>query len=564
MPYVLLALFFMALYASTTAALAKLMEPVIDDVFKNENPEKLRYIAGAVLLAFTVKGFATYGESVTMNYIGQSIITNIQKDLLAHLMYADLAYYHHRSSGKLISECTHTVYAMKTMVSHTLTSLGKDIFTVLGLIGVMFYQDFTLSLISFFIFPLALVPISRLGRRLRRVSGNTQKETGTFVSFLSQVFQGARLVKAYTMENLEKEKGFSLIQGLFKLSLKTGKIRALSSPIMETLGGIAIVIVISYGGMQVIQGNSTAGAFFSFITALLLAYEPLKRLANLNSNLQEGLAATQQIFKTLDEKAKVIDLPGSQPCVIQKGEVVFEKVSFSYQKGKKILSDISLILPQGKMVALVGLSGAGKSTVLNLIPRFYDIENGRLLIDGKDVQSYTLKSLRSSIGLVSQEIMLFDDTIKANIAYGKPEASEEEIIEAAKNAAAHEFILELPEQYETQVGESGVRLSGGQRQRISIARAMLKNPPLLLLDEATSSLDTDSEKQVQDALEELMKNKTTLVIAHRLSTIQKADIIYVLDKGQVIESGSHSTLLAQKGLYAQLCKGQLKQNHETF
>lgn len=326
---------------------------------------------------------------------------------------------------------------------------------------------------------------------------------------------------------------------------------------METLGGIAVVIVIAYGGTQVIHGHNTAGAFFSFITALLMAYEPMKRLAHLNANLQEGLAATGRIFSIMDMEPTIKDMPKARDIPIKKGEVVFDKVSFAYDPKHPILHEISMKAPAGKTAALVGPSGAGKSTLLNLIPRFYDITKGELEIDGVSVKDYMLYSLRGSIALVSQEILLFDDTIRANIAYGHLSATDKEIEAAARHAAAHEFIKDLPKGYDTMVGESGIKLSGGQRQRISIARAILKNAPILLLDEATSSLDTESERHVQKALEDLRKDRTCIVIAHRLSTVKNADIIFVMDQGKIVEHGTHAKLLAKKGLYADLCQWQL-------
>ena len=364
-------------------------------------------------------------------------------------------------------------------------------------------------------------------------------------------------MKSYAMESYEKKRAKDVIELLLKLVVKAQRIKSMSSPIMETLGGMAIVIVISYGGLQVINGNNTAGAFFSFIAALLMAYEPIKRLAKLNANMQEGLAATVRVFDVLDQRPKIQNIKNAKPLMLTKGGIHFDHVTFAYTTDKVILEDITLDIPAGKTVALVGHSGSGKSTLLNLIPRFYDTTEGVLTLDGQNIRDVTLESLRQNIGLVSQEITLFDDTIKANILYGKMNASDKEVIAAAKSAAAHDFISKLPDGYNTMIGESGIRLSGGQRQRLAIARAMLKNAPILLLDEATSSLDTKSEKQVQKALNNLMKGRTCLVIAHRLSTIQEADVIYVMDHGKIVEEGTHAGLLAKKGIYAELSKWQI-------
>ena len=552
-----LALFFMALSALSTAGLAKAMEPVIDDIFKSENMAMLHLVSMGVLGLFMVKGVSAYGEAVTMNFIGQRIIANIQQHLIRHLLSVDLAFFHHNPSGVLTSHCTNDVNLMRSVVANTITGLGKDLLTVIALVTVMFSKDWFLACITFFIFPIAVLPIVRIGKRLRKISSNTQQETGAFLAIIQQVFQGARLVKSYCREEFESRRIGETIEKLVALTIKSNRVKALSSPIMETLGGIAVVIVIMYGGTQVIHGENTAGEFFAFITALLFAYEPMKRLANLNANLQEGLAATARIFSIMDMEPTIQDTPKARDIPIQKGAVVFDKVSFAYDKDHPILHQISMTIPAGKTAALVGPSGAGKSTLLNLIPRFYDVTKGDLEIDGVSVKDYMLYSLRGNIALVSQEILLFDDTIHANIAYGNLSATQEEIEAAARHAAAHEFIKDLPKGYDTIVGESGIKLSGGQRQRISIARAILKNAPILLLDEATSSLDTESERHVQKALEELRKDRTCIVIAHRLSTVKNADIIFVMDQGKIVEQGTHTKLLAKKGLYADLCQWQL-------
>jgi subfamily B ATP-binding cassette protein MsbA len=387
---------------------------------------------------------------------------------------------------------------------------------------------------------------------MRRVSANTQIETGQFMTLLNQTFQGARYVKAYGMEAYELSRARRIIESLYRLVEKAQRVRSISSPMMEAFGGIAVALVILYGGHQVLSGARSPGAFFSFIAALLLAYQPLKTLAGLNTNLQEGLAAAQRLFTVLDIEPAIGDRPGAAPLRIRGGEVRFEDVNFAYDEGTQALRGVTLEIPGGKTVALVGASGAGKSTIMNLIPRFYDVGTGAVLVDGQDVRDVTLASLRSAIGLVSQEVSLFDDTVRANIAYGRFGATEDEIVAAAKAAAADDFIRALPQGYDTPVGEHGVKLSGGQRQRLSIARAMLKNAPILLLDEATSALDTESERQVQGALKTLMHGRTTLVIAHRLSTVIGADIIYVIDAGRVAERGSHAELLRRDGTYARL------------
>ncbi len=551
-PRFALALVLMVLVAGSTAALAKLMEPVLDEVFTAKDRDKLILVAGFVLATFVVKGLANFGQQVVMEGVTQRIVADVRKRLFSHLLNADLAFFHATSSGALISRMMNDVALLHMAVGKTLTGFGKDLLTLLALIGVMFYQDWALALASFFAFPTAILPIARIGKRMRKVSGNSQAEMSRLTSHLDETFQGIRHVKAYTTEAYEAERGGRLVDIVARLGIKAARTRGLSHPIMETLGGIAIVVVIGYGGWQVIEGARTTGSFFSFVVALMLAYEPLKRLVSLNANLQEGLAAAHRIFDVLDTKPGIVDRPDAQPLAVAAGEVRLEQVDFSYDGGIPALRQVSLAVPAGRMAALVGLSGAGKSTVLNLIPRFYDVTAGRVTIDGTDIRDVTLSSLRRNIALVSQEVMLFDDTIRANIAYGSPDASEEAIMTAARNAAADEFIRDLPQGYDTMVGERGVKLSGGQRQRIAIARAMLKNAPILLLDEATSALDTQSERLVQAALKQLMAGRTSIVIAHRLSTIVDADIIFVMDQGRVVEQGSHAELLAKNGIYARL------------
>ena len=554
-PYVnkiILAVIFMFIVAAAQGTSAWLMKPIIDDVFIAKDRDMLKLVSIAVLTTFAIKGFANYGQSLLMNWVGMRIIADAQNRLYSHLTRMDLGFFHNNPTGTLVSRFTVDINLIRNVVSNALTSFGKDLMSLIVLIGVMFYQNLELALISIFIFPFAILPIVKLGRHMRKVTSNTQIETGMFMTLLAQTFQGMRVVKAYGMEKYEKNRIKVLVEKLFFLSFKAARIRALVSPIMETLGGVAITVVIVYGGNQVIDGTSTTGELFSFITALLMAYEPMKKLANLNVAIQEGLAGAQRLFSVLDTEPEILDRSGSINLNNPIGDITFSKVTFSYDTGEPALKEISFEVPAGKRIALVGPSGAGKSTILNLIPRFYEIDQGKVSIDDYDVRDIKMSSLHQNIALVSQEITLFDDTIRANIAYGRKEASDEEIWTAAQNAAAHEFITELPQGYETLVGEQGLKLSGGQRQRLAIARAILKNAPILLLDEATSSLDTESERQVQIALNHLMKGRTTLVIAHRLSTVVDADLIYVIEDGHITQSGSHDALLKKGGPYAKL------------
>ncbi|MEE9317750.1 MAG: ABC transporter ATP-binding protein [Rhodospirillales bacterium] len=550
--WLILAVFCMALMAGATAFSAWLMEPIVNEVFIAENQAILWPLGATIFATFLVKGLANFSQSMLMSFVGLRIIADNQNRLYAHLSGMDLGFFNNNSTGKLISRFTVDINQMRVAVSNALTGFGKDLLSFIGLVAVMFSKDWQLAAISLFIFPLATLPILRLGRRMRKVTANTQEEMGLFTTLLEQTFQGIRVVKAYGMEGYEKSRIAGIVERVFGLNMKSARTRALSSPIMETLGGVAICVVIIYGGHRVIEGVTTSGAFFAFITALLLAYEPMKRLANLNASLQEGLAGAQRLFQLLDTEPNIVEKPDATDLPPVEGHIRLDDVRFSYVPGKPAVDGITLEAPAGKKIALVGSSGAGKSTILNLIPRFYDVDEGRVSIDGTDVRDVTFASLFASVALVSQEITLFDDTVRANIAYGRVGASEAEIIEAAKNAAAHDFITELSDGYDTRVGEQGIKLSGGQRQRLAIARAMLKNAPILLLDEATSSLDTESERQIQTALGKLMAGRTTLVIAHRLSTVIGADLIYVIDKGLVIEQGTHGELMARGGAYKRL------------
>jgi len=551
-----LAFLCMGIAAASTALRAWLMEPVLDRIFIARDASLLFLLGGAALVLALAKGFTDYGQTVLMNRVGQRVIADIQKASFTRLIHADLAYFNATSSGLLISRLTNDVGLLRNAAANVLAGIGRDAITVVFLVGLMFYQDWLLAIIAFFAFPLAIRPIIGIGRRMRRVSANTQIEMGQLTTLLSQTFQGARHVKAYGMEQYEERRAGGLIERLFALTDRANRTRSRATPMMEALGGAAIAVVILYGGQQVISGTRTPGAFFSFITALLLAYQPVKALAILNAQLQEGLAAAQRVFQVLDIEPAIRDAANARPLRIAAGEVRFDEVRFGYHPGAVALDGISLTVPGGSTVALVGPSGAGKSTMLNLIPRFYEVDHGAIAIDGQDVREVTLASLRGAIALVAQEVSLFDDTVRANIAYGRFDASQTEIKAAAAAAGADRFIRELSQGYDTVVGEQGVLLSGGQRQRLAIARAMLRDAPILLLDEATSALDSESERQVQTALRSLMRGRTTIVIAHRLSTVIGADLICVLDRGRIVESGRHAQLLARNGLYARLYQTQ--------
>ncbi|MDD9901440.1 MAG: ABC transporter transmembrane domain-containing protein [Alphaproteobacteria bacterium] len=551
-PEISVALLLMLITAAMTGVVAKLMEPIIDKVFSAKDAAMLWPVALSVLGVFLVRGFATYGHTVIMSKVGQRIISNMQKDLFGHLVYADLAYFHSQQSGQLQSRFLADMTMVRTALIESLAGIGKNTFTLIILVGVMVWQDWKLSIVALFVFPIIGVVVARLGRKLRKVSTSMQEETGDLTGLLGQAFQGTRHIRAYGMEEFEKARIGRIIENIFNLMYKSYKTSAIGTPLAEILSGLAVVTLIVYGGYQVLAGVTTAGKLFSFITAFLLAFEPMKRLTRLNNIMQMGLAAVERYFDLLDMKPAIASKPDAVTLATDKAEVVFDHVAFKYREGAEALHGVSFVAPAGKTIALVGPSGAGKSTILNLIPRFYDVTEGAICIDGHDIRDLTLQSLRRSMALVSQEVSMFSDTVRENIMYGCGDVTEEQLIEASKAAVAHDFIMELPNGYDTHVGENGVTLSGGQRQRIAIARAMLRNAPILLLDEATSALDTQSERMVQTALDRLQKGRTTIIVAHRLSTIMNADIIYVMKDGHIVEEGKHEDLLGKDGVYAGL------------
>ncbi|MBM3514298.1 MAG: ABC transporter ATP-binding protein, partial [Alphaproteobacteria bacterium] len=542
----------MVLVAISTAALAWLMDPVVNRVFVERSEDLLWMVGGAVFACFAVKGVAAYLQTVLMMRAGQTILTDLQNRLFAHVLTMDLAFFAANKTGALISRLTTDINAMRQAVSTAITGFGREALSLVFLIGVMFYQDALLATIAFVAFPPTVIGVTGLGRRLRKVTANTQEQTGALMTLVEQSLVGIRVVKAYGLEAYEAARAGVLTQNLRRMILGAEQIKAVSSPLMETLGGVAVTVVIVYGGWRVISGATSAGAFFSFITALLMAYRPMKALANANAQIQEGLAGADRLFAVLDIAPSVIEKSNAVQLANSSGAVRFDDVAFSYGGMVPAVAGLSFEAAAGKTTALVGPSGAGKSTIFNLLMRFYDRAHGAISIGDQDVADVTVASLRTAIAFVGQDVVLFDDTVSANIRYGRPNATDADIEAAARSAGAHDFILALPQGYDTLVGERGQSLSGGQRQRIAIARAILRNAPILLLDEATSALDTETERQVQTALNSLMAGRTTLVIAHRLSTVARADRICVIDQGRVAEQGSHSELLARGGLYKRL------------
>jgi len=559
-----LAMVFMAVTALTTAINVRLLEPAIDLVIVGQDKTMLWLIPVAVVIIAVFDSLATYGQSVLMAIVGQRIIGDIQNRLYAHIVRADLAFMHQHHTGKLTSIFVYDTSLLRDALSRALTGLVKDSLTALFLIAVMFMMDWQLTLGTLIVLPLVGLFVRKIGRRMKKASTAGQIETGRLNALLTETFEGARLIKAYGMERYETGRVADAVERRLVPLFKAVRIRAGASPITGLLAGIAVALAFFYGGWKSGMGALTAGQFAAFIAALLASYRPLKSLANLNASLHEGLAAAERVFDLIDTPPEVAEKPGAAPLVVRRGEIRFDNVTFSYTGDAAALDNVCLTVPAGQTVALVGPSGAGKSTVLNLIPRFYDVESGAVRIDGMDVRDATTDSLRAALALVSQETTLFDDTVRANIAYGRPGATNDELVAAAQAAAAHDFILDLPQGYDTVVGESGAKLSGGQRQRIAIARAMLRNAPILLLDEATSSLDSESEQQIQEALRSLIKGRTTLVIAHRLSTVKEADCIHVMDKGRVVESGTHQELLVRGGLYARLYALQFSDEPERI
>ncbi|MBT4741322.1 MAG: ATP-binding cassette domain-containing protein, partial [Rhodospirillaceae bacterium] len=452
---VALAAVFMVLVAAMTAALAWLMDPVVNRVFVERRSDLLWSVGGAVFAVFTIKGVATYAQTVLMTGVGQSVLMDMQNRLFRHLMTQDLAFFQRQTTGGLMSRFTTDIGMMRQAVSTALTGLGKDSLSVIFLVGVMFYQDWLLATVAFVVFPATVIPITRLGRRLRHVTADTQAQTGGLMTVLQQTFTGMRLIKSYRMEDYESERAAAMTRSVRDLVMRAERVKALSSPLMETIGGVAVTIVIVYGGWRVIQDTTTPGAFFSFITALLMAYRPMKALANLNAQIQEGLAGAERLFAILDEKPNLTEAESAKPLTVSGGGIVFEHVSFSYDDGKAALHDVSFEAQAGKTTALVGPSGAGKTTLLNLVPRFFDPDSGRVLIDAQNIRDVTIESLRSSVALVSQDVLLFDDSVRANIRFGRPNATDDEIADAARTAGAEEFILTMADGYDTLVCGGG-------------------------------------------------------------------------------------------------------------
>ena len=536
----------MIIVSATTALNAWMMQPVLDDIFIDKNESLILIIPLAILLIAVVKGISSYIQSVLMSFVGYRLVADLQSDMFGSLIKCDISFFSKTNSGTLISRFLADVGALSRGVHNVIINIIKDFFTLFFLIGVLFFHDWKLASISLLIFPLAIYPISRIGKRLRKISKNTQVGFGFLTKRLTESLQSIKTIKSFNAENVETVKVEKEVENIFQLTYKSSRVNSISRPLMETLGGLAIAVIIYTGGSQVISGTTTPGTFFSFLTALLMAYQPIKSLASLNATLQMAMAAAERIFNIIDTKPLIIEKQNNKDIHLKNDttyNVKFSDVTFAYESSNKnILSNINLNIKRGEKIALVGYSGAGKTTLLNLLPRFYEIKRGRITINDIDIRDLSFSFLRNHFSLVSQDIVLFDDTIKYNICYGQNNINNKQILEACKKANCEEFIKKFPKGINENIGEKGVKLSGGQKQRIAIARAFLKNSPFLLLDEATSSLDSRSEKKIQTSLANLMKNKTSLVIAHRLSTIIDANKIILLHNGKVVEIDNHKNL----------------------
>ena len=546
----------MVIVAGFNAAQAYMVKPLLDEIFVNKDKGLLNILPLALLAIFLIKGVFYFIYSYLLEWVGQCVIRDLRNRIYAHLNRLSLSFFHHTPTGELISRIVNDVSLLQGAVSHALIRILRDFVSVIGLLVVIFIMDWRLALMSLIFLPMAAAPIIIFGKKFRRVSTRYQKSIGEVTNILHETIGGTRIVKAFCMEKQEEKRFAGQIQHLFDTLMTETRYRCLSHPMIELLGGIGISLIIWFGGMQVLKGTSTMGAFMSFLTALIMLYEPIKGVSKINSTIQSGLAAATRIFNLLDIESDIKEKKDADILPLFHDCIEFKDVTFSYDQDEPVLHGINLKVRRGEILAVVGPSGGGKTTLANLLPRFHDVDSGVLLIDGHDIRDVTLQSLRSQMALVTQQTILFNDTVRNNIAYGRRDCSEKDIRQAADAAFAYEFIKELPDGFETVIGESGARLSGGQRQRISIARAILKDAPVLVLDEATSALDTESERKVQKALENLMKNRTTIVIAHRLSTIKNADRIIVMQDGRLVEEGTHDRLLQEHGVYEGLHKMQ--------
>jgi subfamily B ATP-binding cassette protein MsbA len=552
-PHGVAAVAVMLAFSGAESALPFLLKFSFDQVFTAKHVEALPLAAGGVLVLALLRGWLSFGASYLTDWIGLRVVTDLRNDLTEHLQRLPIAYYNRNRAGQIVSRVTSDAALVRSMVTDAVTSVFQDVTRLIGLAAVAVYMDWMLALIAVALFPVALGPLYYFSKRLRQASRRQQEGFGRLNAMLHENVQGNRVVKAFGHESFEQGRFHEQNERLFRIYMRASFLRAI--PVTEMLAGVSVALILWYGGSSVIGGVRTVGTFVAFVGALFLLYEPFKKLVKANNTVQQGLAGAERVFALLDVPQGMVDRPGAVPLRGVRQGIEFHDVSFAYD-AEPVLRHVDLRIPVGRVVALVGISGGGKSTLADLIPRFYDVTEGKITIDGVDVRDFTLQSLRAHIAVVTQFTFLFHDSVRNNIAYGEPERPMDEIIAAARAANAHDFITALPNGYDTQIGDLGVRLSGGQRQRLAIARALLKDAPILILDEATSALDTESEGLVQEALERLMVNRTTLVVAHRLSTIRRADRIVVVVQGEILESGTHDELLANGTEYRKLYEMQ--------
>ncbi len=556
---IFLALFLSVIVAGSTAGIAWLLDPAVKKIFEEQNKTYAWLIPLLIVVAFSSKGLSLYLARMSIIRVGQEVAGEIQKKIASNILLSDIQTLDNRHSGKYISNILYDANQIQNLVSTGVLNIIKDSLTVVALVSVMFYQNWKLSLFAILMMPLAGGLAKSLGKRMGKATTKAGESSGNLASFLSEIFKGSKMIRIYQKEKIENEKADQVIDDLVEKNIKIGSVLIRATPIMETLTGLMIAGFIIFSGQLIASGELGVNNFFSFLAAMMLAYQPIRSLATINMVAYQGAAAFKRISRIIDKEIQVKEVTGNPKLTLKNSDIKFSNVSFKYETtNEKAIKNINLEIKGNSMAAFVGHSGAGKSTIINLIPRFYDPQDGLIQIDGQNIKNVSLSSLRKSLSMVSQDIILFDNTIKNNISYAKSQASMDEIYRACKFAAADEFIEKLPKGYDTIIGENGIRLSGGQKQRISIARAILKESPIILLDEATSSLDAESEEIVQNAINNLTKNKTTLVIAHRLSTIHNADKIFVLRNGSIINSGKHDFLIENCDEYKSLYKKQLK------
>ena len=556
---IILSSFFSIIVAGSTSAIAWLLDPAIKKIFLEKDQSLLLLIPFLIILAFSAKGISLYIAKILMINVGEEVKKKLQFDMLKSLINADTQFIDEKHSGKFISNLTYDVQHITNLLSTAILNLVKDSLTLIGLLVVMFLQNWKLALISLVMIPLASFASRTLGKRMRKAATQAQEKSGYLTTYLVELFKNHKIAKIFQKENLETEKADFHLGELMKKNKKISTLLVRMSPIMEVLTGIMIAILIYYSGKLIVNNEIEVNNFFSFLAAMMLAYQPVRSLSTLNMVINQGISAASRILPIVDTENKIQNDKNAKALEISSGTINFNKIFFKYRnEEKEVLTNLNLRFEGGKMTALVGHSGSGKSTILNLIPRFYEVNRGEISIDNQCISKVTIKSLRNKISLVSQETTLFDDTIKNNIKYANEKATDEEVFEVAKLSNAHDFIEKLPQKYETVIGENGTRLSGGEKQRISIARAMIKNSPIILLDEATSSLDSETESKIQEALNTLTKNKTTIVIAHRLSTVLNSNNIYLIDSGKVIDNGKHEDLLNKSDLYKNFYEKQIQ------